>query len=149
MVATFATGEQPPIQIVAWPALYNPTHPNQGQTSAMTTIPRNVLNDSRSLWVGLHVAAFLSGFLTMALALACLPAATLAAVCPYCVRLLLDRKDRSGTISGRLSGLATAGSILGTLGTSFFFILMMGISRIYNIVAAAGVLMGLFFLVFE
>ena len=86
--------------------------------------------------------------LLSALALACLPAATLAAVCPYCMRLVLDRHDQSGTISGRLSGLATAGSILGTLGTSFFFIPMMGISRIYNIIAAAGVLMGLFFLVF-
>src|SRR5882762_9100778 len=33
----------------------------------MTTIPPIVLKDSRSLWVGLHVAAFLSGFVTMAL----------------------------------------------------------------------------------
>ena len=86
--------------------------------------------------------------LLSALALACLPAATLAAVCPYCVRLLLDRRDHSGTLSGRLSGLATAGSIVGTLGTSFFFIPMMGVSRIYNILAGAGALMGLFFLVF-
>ena len=86
--------------------------------------------------------------LLSALALACLPAATLAAVCPYCIRLLLDRKDNSGTLSGRLSGLATAGSIVGTLGTSFFFIPLMGVSKIYNILAGAGVLMGVFFLVF-
>ena len=158
------------------------------QFGTMTTIPRNIITDSRPMWIGLHVAAFLSGFLTMALemligqdvhsvfwrndlyvggaisiflsgmtagyviggkaadrsptpatiailfiissalvlavplfgeaiinrildsiedvryaallsalALACLPAATLAAVCPYCVRLLLDRKENSGT----------------------------------------------------
>jgi spermidine synthase len=203
----------------------------------MTMNPRNTVKEGRGLWLGLHLAAFLSGFLTMALemligrtfipyfggtiytwgalisvflsgmtagyvlggkaadrsptpttiailfmlsaalvmavpifgetvinkvldsiedmryaalvaafALACLPAAALAAVCPYCVRLILDRRDQSGTISGRLSGLATAGSILGTLGTSFFFIPMMGISKIYNIVAAASVVMGIFFL---
>jgi spermidine synthase len=86
------------------------------------------------------------GALLSALALACLPAATLAAVCPYCVRLVLDRKDHSGTVSGRFSGLATAGSIVGTLGTSFFLIPIMGISSIYNILAVAGLLMGLFFL---
>src|SRR5215467_8822104 len=33
----------------------------------MTSIPLNVVKDSRSLSVGLHLAAFLSGFLTMAL----------------------------------------------------------------------------------
>jgi len=87
--------------------------------------------------------------LVASLALACLPAATLAAVCPYCVRLVLERKDNSGTVSGRLSGLATAGSILGTLGTSFFLIPMMGVSSIYNIVATAGVAMALYFFAVE
>src|SRR4029453_17485490 len=33
----------------------------------MTTIPPKALTDSRPMWFGLHVAAFLSGFLTMAL----------------------------------------------------------------------------------
>ena len=33
----------------------------------MTTIPRGVITDNRPMWLGLHVAAFLSGFLTMAL----------------------------------------------------------------------------------
>jgi spermidine synthase len=87
--------------------------------------------------------------LAASLALACLPAATLAAVCPYCVRLLLERNDNSGTVSGRLSGLATAGSILGTLGTSFFFIPLMGVSNIYNIVASAGVAMAVYFFAVE
>jgi spermidine synthase len=84
--------------------------------------------------------------LVASLALACLPAALYAAISPYCVRLLLDRKDHSGTISGRLSGLATAGSIVGTLGTSFFFIPTLGVRMIYGLLASASVVMGLILL---
>ena len=86
--------------------------------------------------------------LAAALALACLPAGLLAAVAPYCVRLLLDRKDHSGTISGRLSGLATCGSIVGTLGTSFFFIPSLGVRMIYGILAVTSFVMGCLFLYF-
>jgi spermidine synthase len=85
--------------------------------------------------------------LVAALVLACLPAALLAAVSPYCVRLSLDRTEHSGTISGRLSGLATAGSIIGTLGTSFFFIPTLGVRFIYSLLAGTAVLMGIVFLV--
>ena len=81
--------------------------------------------------------------LLAALALACLPAALYAAISPYCVRLLLDRRDHSGTISGRLSGLATAGSIVGTLGTSFFFIPSLGVRTIYGLLAGASIVIGL------
>ena len=84
--------------------------------------------------------------LLASLALACLPAALYAAISPYCVRLLLDRKDHSGTISGRLSGLATAGSIVGTLGTSFFFIPSLGVRMIYGLLASASVIMGVILL---
>lgn len=70
--------------------------------------------------------------LVAALGLACLPAAALAAVSPFCVRLLLDTSTRSGTVSGRLSGLTTAGSIAGTLGTTFLLIPSFGTRSIYE-----------------
>ena len=85
--------------------------------------------------------------LIAALMLACLPAALYAAISPFCVRLLLDRRDHSGTISGRLSGLATAGSIVGTLGTSFFFIPSLGVRMIYGLLAGASVVIGVILLV--
>ena len=84
--------------------------------------------------------------LVAALMLACLPAALYAAISPFCVRLLLDARDHSGTISGRLSGLATAGSIVGTLGTSFFFIPSLGVRMIYGLLAGASVLIGVILL---
>ncbi|MDD3444868.1 MAG: fused MFS/spermidine synthase [Zavarzinia sp.] len=73
--------------------------------------------------------------LLAAVALACLPAALLAAVGPFCLRLLLDARTHSGTISGRISALNTAGSILGTLGTSFYFIPSFGMRSIYFVLA--------------
>lgn len=83
--------------------------------------------------------------LLASLALACVPAALLAAVSPYCVRLLLDRQDESGTIAGRMSGLATAGCIVGTLGTSFFLIPTLGVTMIYTLLGGLSVAMsGLF-----
>ena len=84
--------------------------------------------------------------LLAALCLACVPAAVLAAVSPYCVRLLLERHERAGAISGRLSGLSTAGSILGTLGTSFFLIPYLGVHMIYGILAVAALFIALMFL---
>ena len=54
---------------------------------------------------------------------------------PFCLRLLLDRQDHSGTVSGRLSALSTAGSIVGTLGTSFYFIPGFGMRSIYFVLA--------------
>lgn len=73
--------------------------------------------------------------LLAAVALACVPAALLAAVGPFCLRLLLDARTHSGTVSGRISALNTAGSILGTLGTSFYFIPSFGMRSIYFVLA--------------
>lgn len=85
--------------------------------------------------------------LVAALSMACLPAASLAAISPFCLRLLLRRSELSGTISGRLSGLATAGSIIGTLGTSFFLIPTFGMKLIYALLAGLSVFFGLNFLI--
>lgn len=86
------------------------------------------------------------GAIAASLLFACLPAGLLAAVSPFCVRLLLDRKDHSGTISGRLSGLSTAGSIIGTLGTSFYLIPTVGTKAIFGGLAILAAAMGTLFL---
>jgi spermidine synthase len=65
------------------------------------------------------------------LAFAFLPALTLAAVSPACLRLVLVDTAQSGTVSGRISALATLGSIGGTLVTSFFMIPSFGTHSIY------------------
>jgi len=78
-------------------------------------------------WVeDMRVVALLS-----CMAFAFLPALTLAAVSPACLRLVLVDTEKSGTISGRISALATLGSIGGTLVTSFFMIPSFGTHSIY------------------
>lgn len=97
-----------------------------------------VINSVIDRFEDLRYAALVS-----AIALACLPAALLAAVSPFCVRLLLDSKRHSGTVSGRLSALCTAGSILGTLGTSFFFIPNFGMRSMYVLLAGTSLFFGI------
>jgi spermidine synthase len=83
--------------------------------------------------------------LLASLLLAFLPAAFMAGVSPYCMRLLLDAATHSGSMSGRLSGLATGGSIIGALGASFFLIPLMGVRSIYILLAAVSGLLGVVF----
>jgi spermidine synthase len=85
------------------------------------------------------------GALSAALALAFAPAALMAGVSPFCMRLLLDDAVNSGKVSGRISALVTVGSIGGALVTSFFLIPTMGVRSIY---AGLGLLVGLAALVF-
>jgi spermidine synthase len=76
------------------------------------------------------------GALAAAFCLAFVPAALLASVSPCCVRLLLRETHNSGALSGRLSAVATLGSIIGALSTSFFLIPSMGVRAIYLSLAA-------------
>jgi spermidine synthase len=84
--------------------------------------------------------------LAASLGLACLPAGLLAAVSPYCVRLLVSSKDESGTVSGRISGLSTAGSILGTIGTTFLLIPNFGVKSVYVFLSFLSLATGCIFL---
>jgi len=83
-------------------------------------------------------AALLAAFL-----LAFFPVAILAAVSPFCVRLILKSAMRAGAVTGRLSAINTIGCIFGTLGTSFYLIPNMGIKAIFFLLSAACVLTGL------
>ena len=52
-----------------------------------------------------------------------LPTIILGMISPYAVRLLVDSTERSGAVAGRLYFVSTLGSSLGTLITSFYFVL--------------------------
>lgn len=55
---------------------------------------------------------------------------TLAAIPPFCLRLWIRTADRAGSVGGRISALGTLGSIVGTLGTSFYLIPAIGVQAI-------------------
>lgn len=76
------------------------------------------------------------------------PGVLLAAVTPLVTKLSLRSLEETGTVVGRLSGISTAGSIVGTVVTGFVLITRVPVSGIMiglglALVAVAVVLMGL------
>jgi predicted membrane-bound spermidine synthase len=62
---------------------------------------------------------------------------------PFAIRLLLHSAQRSGRVSGAVYGISTAGSIVGTLGTTFLLIPTIGSRAITLTLGAVGVVAGL------
>lgn len=71
-----------------------------------------------------------TGSLAAAFALFFLPSLLLAMVSPYGVKLAGRSLGRIGGTAGRMAAISTAGSILGTIATSFFLVPALGIRSI-------------------
>jgi spermidine synthase len=84
-----------------------------------------------------------SGSLIASMAILFFPVTFLGMYSPFAIRLLLRSALTSGTVSGTVYGVSTAGSIVGTLGTTFYLIPMMGTRNITLTLGLAGVLAGL------
>src|ERR1700741_4825368 len=70
------------------------------------------------------------------------PVALLGVYSPFAIRLVLRAAQHSGTVSGAVYGVSTAGSIAGTLGTTFFLIPAIGTRAITLLLGAAGLCCG-------
>jgi spermidine synthase len=66
------------------------------------------------------------GSLAAALTIMAFPVTMLGMYSPFAIRLLLRSERNSGAVSGAVYGVSTAGSIVGTLGTTFFLIPLIG-----------------------
>ena len=84
-----------------------------------------------------------AGSLLAALALMFFPVALFGMYSPFAIRLLLRSAQRSGSVSGAVYGVSTAGSIVGTLGTTFFLIPTIGSRAITLTLGALGLIAGL------
>lgn len=84
-----------------------------------------------------------SGSLLSALAIMLFPVTLLGMYSPFAIRLLLRSASSSGVVSGTVYGVSTAGSIVGTLGTTFLLIPSIGTRAITLTLGATGVLAGL------
>jgi predicted membrane-bound spermidine synthase len=84
-----------------------------------------------------------AGSLASALALMFFPVTFLGMYSPFAIRLLLRSAQRSGRVSGAVYGISTAGSIVGTLGTTFVLIPTIGSRAITLMLGAVGLLAGL------
>jgi predicted membrane-bound spermidine synthase len=83
------------------------------------------------------------GSLIAALALMFVPVTLLGMYSPFAIRLLLCSAQRSGRISGAVYGISTAGSIVGTLGTTFVLIPSLGARAITIALGLTGLGAGL------
>ncbi|MEW6523061.1 MAG: fused MFS/spermidine synthase [Bacillota bacterium] len=81
------------------------------------------------------------GPLLACMALFFVPSVFMGMVSPYAIKLKARDLDRVGNIAGRLYGISTFGSILGTLATSFYLIPALGVQAIIRSLGAG--LMGL------
>lgn len=89
------------------------------------------------------------GSLCSALAIMFLPVMLLGVYSPFAIRLVLSATQRSGTVSGTVYGVSTAGSIAGTLGTTFLLIPSIGTRAITLWLGAVGLGCGLALLAFD
>ena len=88
-----------------------------------------------------------TGSLASSFAIMFFPVTFLGMYSPFAIRLLLRTTQGSGTVSGMVYGISTFGSIVGTLGTTFWLIPLIGTRAITISLGAAGVLAGLFLIV--
>jgi spermidine synthase len=84
-----------------------------------------------------------AGSLASAFSILFFPVAFYGAYSPFAIRLLLRSTTSSGGVSGAVYAISTAGSIVGTLGTTFLLIPAVGTRTITFILGAAGIACGL------
>ncbi|MBL4681980.1 MAG: fused MFS/spermidine synthase [Pseudomonadales bacterium] len=98
--------------------------------AAVTLLPIVFMGDQMMDAVFLRIEDPRYGSLVASVFLFTLPSITLGLIAPYSVRLLVTDAKESGAIAGGLFFVSTIGSALGTLATSFYFILWFDINEI-------------------
>lgn len=107
-------------------SLHNPNLRTYGTfylVAAVLMLPLVLWGDELMEAVFLRIEDPRYGSLVVSMLLFFLPTAVLGMVAPYSVRLLVSDRHHSGQIAGLLYFVSTLGSALGTLGTSFYFVL--------------------------
>jgi spermidine synthase len=89
-----------------------------------------------------------SGSLLAAMAILFFPVTFLGMYSPFAIRLLIRSATSSGTVSGTVYGVSTVGSIVGTLGTTFYLLPSMGSRMLTLLLGGAGLLAGLALIAF-
>ena len=87
-----------------------------------------------------------TGSLVASVAILLFPVTFFGMYSPFAIRLMLRSAQSSGMVSGTVYGVSTFGSIVGTLGTTFFLIPTIGTRAITLWLGAAGVACGLILL---
>lgn len=86
------------------------------------------------------------GSLIGASAILLFPLTLLSVYSPYSIRLVISHTEKAGSIAGRMYGISTIGSVLGTLVTTFYLIPVMGTKKITFSLAVITIITGFSFL---
>ena len=73
-----------------------------------------------------------------------IPTIILGMISPYSVRLLVEKVEQSGSVAGTLYFFSTLGSALGTLLTSFYFVLWFEVNSIILVLTSSLIFLGMF-----
>lgn len=114
-------------------SLQHPTLQRYGSfylIAALLLLPLVLWGNSIMEAVFLRVEDPRYGSLIVSMLLFFLPTAVLGMIAPYSVRLLVSDSHSSGHVAGMLYFVSTLGSALGTLGTSFYFVLWFEVNQI-------------------
>ena len=128
-----------------WLSLFNPSLKRFSLiffASAATLYPLALINELLMAKVFETITDPRWGSLLAALILFTLPTVMLGLIAPYAVRLLVVDVDRAGNTAGRLYFVSTIGSALGTLATSFYFVLWFQMNTIIFILSGALLILG-------
>ena len=110
--------------------------------AAVILVPVVYLAEPVMTWVFHRVEDPRYGSLMASLVLFVGPTVVLGAISPYSVRLLVRHKEESGMVAGTLYFVSTLGSALGTLATSFYFVLWFEMDTIVGVLATTLLVLG-------
>ena len=108
------------------PALYGGFFIGAG----LTLLPILLFSDAVMEPVFLRIEDPRYGSLFASIFLFFIPTSILGMISPYSVRLMVKTQQQSGYVAGLLFFVSTVGSAVGTLGTSFYFVLWLEVNQI-------------------
>jgi len=114
-------------------SLHNPNLGRYGTfflIAALMLLPTIIFGENIMDWVFLRIEDPRYGSLVASTFLFFIPTAVLGMIAPYSVRLLVESSTHSGSVAGSLYFISTLGSALGTLATSFYFVLWFEVNTI-------------------
>ncbi|MDH3641066.1 MAG: fused MFS/spermidine synthase [Gammaproteobacteria bacterium] len=115
--------------------------------AAVTLYPLVYLSEPAMVWIFARIEDPRYGSLLASAVLFIVPTVILGMISPYSVRLLVETTERAGHVAGRLYFMSTLGSALGTLATSFYFVLWFEMNTILVLLTGALVAMGMIALI--
>ncbi len=114
-------------------SLMNPSLTRFGMlffAGALLIGPLLLFGDDMMRWVFIRIEDPRYGSLVASMFMFGLPTILLGTISPYSIRLLIRDTHHSGQVAGVLYFASTLGSALGTLGTSFYFVLWFSVDAI-------------------